>query len=67
MLSIQAVTVVTNHDEFNKGHAWMDTKQKVVNHKTDKLPQNAPAQSEAQEARQLSQGAHNQRSYPRVQ
>ena len=25
MLSIQVVTVVTNHDQFNNGHAWMDT------------------------------------------
>ena len=24
-LSIQTVTAVTNHDQFNKGHAWMDT------------------------------------------
>ena len=24
-LSIQVVTVVTNHNQFNKGHAWMDT------------------------------------------
>ena len=42
-LSIQAVTVVTNHNQFNKGHAWMDTYQKVANHKPDKLSQNAPA------------------------
>ena len=57
MLSIQAVTVVTSHDQFNKGHVWMDTKQMVANHKLDKLPQNAPVQSEAQEAK-LSQGTH---------
>ena len=56
MLSIQVVTVVTNHDQFNKGHAWMDTYQKVANHKPEKLPQNAPAQSEGQEARQAILG-----------
>ena len=56
MLSIQVVTAVTNHDHFNKGHAWMDTQQKVANHKPDKLPQNAPAQSEVWEARQAIPG-----------
>ena len=56
MLSIQVVTAVTNHDQFNKGHAWMDTSQKVANHKPDKLPQSAPSQSEAQEARQAIPG-----------
>ena len=56
MLSIQAVTAVTNHDQFNSGHAWMDTQQRVANHKLDKLPQSAPAQSEAQEARQVIPG-----------
>ena len=56
MLSIQAVTAVTNHDQFNKDHAWMDTQQKVANHNPDKLPQNAPAQSEAWEARQAIPG-----------
>ena len=56
MLSIQVVTVVTNHNQFNKGHAWMDTKQKVANHKPDKLPQNTPAQSEAKKARQAIPG-----------
>ena len=35
--------------------------------KPDKLAQNAPSQSEAQEARQATQGAHKQTSYPRVQ
>ena len=25
MLSTQVVTVVTNHNQFNNGHAWMDT------------------------------------------
>ena len=50
-LFIQVVTAVTNHDQFNKGHTWMDTWQKVANHKPDKL----------------SQGAHNQTSYTRVQ
>ena len=35
--------------------------------KPDKLAQNAPSQSEAQEARQASQGVHKQTSYPRVQ
>ena len=24
MLSIQAVTAATNHNQFNNGHAWMD-------------------------------------------
>ena len=28
MLSIQAVTVVTNHNQFYNGHAWMDTSTK---------------------------------------
>ena len=52
MLSIQAVTAVTNHNQFNKDHAWIDTQQKVANHKPDKLLHSVPAQSEAQEARQ---------------
>ena len=56
MLAIQAVTAVTSHNQFNKGHAWMDTLQKVSNHKPDKLPQSAPAQSEAQEARKAVLG-----------
>ena len=25
MLSIQAITAVTNHNQFYNGHAWMDT------------------------------------------
>ena len=52
MLSNQAVTVVTNHNQFYNGHAWMDTQQWVANNKPDKLSQSAPAQSETQEARQ---------------
>ena len=35
--------------------------------KPDKLPQNAPAQLEAQKARQAIPGTHGQTSYPRVQ
>ena len=56
MLSIQAVTMVANHNQFNNGHAWIDTSQRVANHKLDKLPQSVPAQSEAQEARQAMPG-----------
>ena len=67
MLSIQAVTVVTNHDQFNKGHAWMYTYEKVANHKTRQATPECTCQSEAKEARRLSKGAHNQASYPRVQ
>ena len=52
MLSIQTVTAVTNHNQFYNGHAWMDTQHWAANHKPDKLSQNAPTQSEAQEARQ---------------
>ena len=39
----------------------------MLDWKPDKLAQNAPSQSEAQEARKLSQGSHKQTSYPRVQ
>ena len=35
--------------------------------KPDKLAQNVPSQSEAQEARQAIPGSHKQTSYPRVQ
>ena len=46
------VTIVTSHNQFYNGHAWMDIQQRVANHKPDKLSQGAPAQSEAWEAKQ---------------
>ena len=56
MLSIQVVTAVTNYNQSYNGHAWMDTSQRVANHKVAKLSQSAPAQSETQGARQVIPG-----------
>ena len=44
--------MVTNHDQSYNRYAWMDTHQRVTNHRPDRPSQNAIAQSEIQEARQ---------------
>ena len=57
-------TAVTNQDQFNKGNAWLDTQQKVANHTTR---QATPECTGPENPDMLSQGAHSQTSYPRVQ
>ena len=46
-LYIQAVTTVTNHGQSYNRHAWMDTQQRVTNHRPGRPSQNATAQSGA--------------------
>ena len=66
-LSIQAVTMVTNHIKAYNRHTWVDTNHRLTNHRPDRPSQNATVQSGAWEARhtipecinpnRLSQGA----------
>ena len=50
-LSIQAVTVVSNHGKAYNGHTWVGTNHKSTNHRPDRPSQNATVQSGAWEAK----------------
>ena len=66
-LAIQVVTAVSNHNKAYNRHTWVGTNHRLTNHRSDRLSQNATAQSGAWEARhtipdcispdRLSQGA----------
>ena len=61
------VMVAANHDKAYNGHPWISTNQKVANHKPQKLDtlsQHAIPQSQAREARMLSQHAQHRQAIP---
>ena len=49
-------SVMANNDQSNKCHTWIDTQQRWLIRRSDKLVQNAPTKSEAQKARQAIPG-----------
>ena len=51
--SIQAVTMVTNHNKAYNGHTWVGTNHRLTNHRSDRPSQNETAQSWAWEARHV--------------